>query len=40
MKKKKLLKLVGAWKDALEMDNIFNKIFEERHKTKGRKIEL
>lgn len=40
MKKKKLLELVGAWEDAPEMDSIFDKIFEERHTTKDRKIKF
>ncbi len=40
MGKKKLLELAGAWKELPEMDYIFNKIFEERYKTKGRKIKL
>ncbi len=37
-KKKKLLSLAGAWKDAPEMDKIFKKILEERHLTKERKV--
>ena len=37
VKKKKLLGLAGAWKDAPEMDEIFKKILEERHLTKERK---
>ena len=40
MNKKKILKLAGAWKDAPEIDVIFNEIFEERHKTKERNIKV
>ena len=40
MKKKNLLDLAGACKDAPEMDAIFNRIFEERYKTKERKLKL
>ena len=39
-KKKKILELAGAWSDAPEIDAIFNKIFEERHKTKERKLKI
>ena len=40
VKKKKLMELAGAWKDAPEMDRIFKGILEERHKYKGRGIRL
>ena len=39
-KMKNLLNLAGTWKDATEMDGIFKKIIEERHKTKSRKVVL
>ena len=39
-KKKKILELAGAWSDAPEMDNIFKKILEERHKTKERDVKF
>lgn len=38
VKKKRLLSLAGAWKDAPEMDEIFKKILAERHRTKERKV--
>ena len=40
IKKKKLLELAGAWSDAPEMDRIFKGIFEDRHKTKERRVKI
>lgn len=40
VKRKKILDLAGAWSNASEMDNLFKGIFEERHKTKERKLKF
>jgi len=40
VKKKRLLSLAGAWKDAPEMDNIFKKILNERKLNKERRVEF
>ena len=40
VKRKKLLDLAGAWNDSPEMNGIFKNIFQERHRTKGRKLKL
>ena len=40
VKRKKILELAGAWRDAPEMDTIFKKILEERHKTKERDVKF
>ena len=40
MKKKNLLNLAGAWKDSPEIDKIFKDIFNERHKTKNKKLKI
>jgi len=40
LKRKKLLSLAGAWKDAPEMDGIFKKILNERKIHRERKVEL
>ncbi len=40
-KKKSLLEFVGKWEGSKEeMDTIFNKIIEERHRSKIRKVDL
>lgn len=39
-KKEKMLELVGAWKDAPEMDMIFKKIFEKRHKKSEMRVKF
>lgn len=39
-KRKKIMELAGAWKDAPEMDAIFKKIFEERHKKSERRVKF
>ena len=37
-KKKSLLEFAGVWKNNPEMDIIFDKLTEERHKSQDRKI--
>ena len=39
-KKEKMMELVGAWKDAPEMDIIFKKIFDKRHKKSERRVKF
>ena len=39
-KKASLLDFVGIWKDATEMDKIFENILHERHNSRDRKINL
>lgn len=39
-KKKSLLEFAGVWKNKPEMDGIFGRIIEERHKSQDRKIKL
>ena len=39
-KKASLLDFAGIWKDATEMDKIFENILHERHNSRDRKINL
>ena len=39
-KKKSLLEFAGVWKNANEMDKIFERIFNERYRARDRNVDL